>query len=103
MNIGKYIKKYRTELNISQKDLAERVGLHLQKLRLIEDNEEDINISLLESISNELNIPISYFFLGNNENSKVTPKLDSIEKKLVKLALLMSKSKAVPKHRVPNL
>jgi transcriptional regulator with XRE-family HTH domain len=88
MNLGQNIKFYRIKLHISQKDLAQRIGMLPKQLSLVENNIVEPTITELKNISGVLNIPVTYFFIEEINNNN--PALQSIDKKLRKLAITMS-------------
>jgi len=60
MKIGMKIKLERIKREIKQSDLAKRLSITPQYLRLIEKGDVDLRYNLLSSISRELDIPMSY-------------------------------------------
>ena len=63
-NIGKNIKKYRVDKNLTQLQLCERVGISLSYLSKLESSccNKSISISCLNSIATVLNVEIENFF-----------------------------------------
>jgi transcriptional regulator with XRE-family HTH domain len=60
MGIGMKIKLERIKRNIKQSDLASRLNITPQYLRLIEKEEVDPRYNLLSKISKELGTSVSY-------------------------------------------
>ena len=63
IRIGKIIKTFRLAQSLSLKELAEKVELSSSYLSQIENDQVNINLSLLENISNVLNVPVYTFFM----------------------------------------
>ncbi len=60
MGIGMKIKLERVKRNIKQNDMASRLNVTPQYLRLLEKGEVDPRYNLLSKISKELDISVSY-------------------------------------------
>ncbi len=58
-NIGETLKKYRRAANMSQMELAEKIGISYQQLQKYEKGINNISIYRLKQISEALKIPIS--------------------------------------------
>jgi transcriptional regulator with XRE-family HTH domain len=58
-SVGETIKKYRLAVNMSQMDLAEKIGISYQQLQKYEKGINNISISRLKQIAEVLKIPIS--------------------------------------------
>lgn len=56
------IKKYREEVKMTQKELAQRVGISQNYLSELESNKYDIKLSLLCKIAKELDISSKKLF-----------------------------------------
>ncbi len=66
--IGKTIKQIRKEKKISQKDLADNVGISVSYLSLIENERKKPLVTMLEKICIELEVPLPVlFFLSLND------------------------------------
>ncbi len=59
MNIGENIKKYRKALNISQKDLANKLNMPISTLANYENNHREPNIETLNKIATALGVTIN--------------------------------------------
>ena len=62
-HIGVAIKRYRTDLGWSLREMASRVGVAHSTIAAIENGESNPSIETLRRISDELQIPISRLFL----------------------------------------
>ncbi|MFC1717987.1 helix-turn-helix domain-containing protein [Candidatus Poribacteria bacterium] len=72
--LGKIIKLHRTRAGMKQKDLAERLGVSSSYLSLIESCKREPSIALVEQISKELGVPVSYMFWQTHDRPKDLPK-----------------------------
>lgn len=61
-NIGQNIKKLRTELNLTLKDVSEETGLSIGFLSQFERGLTTIAIDSLDKIARALNVDLTYFF-----------------------------------------
>lgn len=69
MDLGKAIKKIRSQKSIRQGDLAERIGITQAYLSQIENNRKQPNLSTLQELSDVLNVPLPViFFSSMNED-----------------------------------
>jgi len=60
IKIGENIKKYRTKANLSQKELADKIGVtHFWVCKLEKGKQNNTTLNLLISISEQLNIDLS--------------------------------------------
>lgn len=62
MNIGKNIKILRASKNISQKDLAKKVGITTTYLSMIENEAKKPSLTLVEKLAQVLEIPLAVLF-----------------------------------------
>lgn len=70
MNIGLKIKELASEKNLTLADLAKRLGKTKQAVyEMVE--KEDVNTSILKKLCSEFNVPISYFFEGDEAGVQV--------------------------------
>lgn len=64
MSIGLKIKELASERNLTLADLAKRLGKTKQAVyEMVE--KEDVNTSILKKLCSEFNVPICYFFEGD--------------------------------------
>lgn len=66
--LGDRLKEVRLYRNLTQKELAERVGLATITIQGYEANKFKPKLKTLEKIANALDIPLSYFFSSSNPN-----------------------------------
>jgi transcriptional regulator with XRE-family HTH domain len=60
IKIGENIKKYRTKANLSQKELADKIGVtHFWVCKLEKGKQNNTTLNLLLLISEQLNIELS--------------------------------------------
>ena len=62
IEIGKRIRNYRTQLKLSQEQLAEKCGLHPTYIGQVERGEKNATIESISRIAAGLNIPLSTLF-----------------------------------------
>ena len=60
--IGARIKKRRTELRMSQEELAEMLNVSYQQVQRYENGTSKLNVEKIQVISEVLSVPMSYFF-----------------------------------------
>jgi len=72
--IGTRIRTQRTELGLSLRNLAQKVGLTASFLSQIERNLADPSIKSLRKIADALQVPLFYFLSENGESSPVVRK-----------------------------
>lgn len=77
MNLGNKIKKLRKDNNLTQVDLAEKLGLSAITIRKYESNEREPNIDTLLKIAEVFNVNLASFL--DNEFKNVSP----IQQKLI--------------------
>lgn len=68
IKIGKIIRSIRLAQGVSLKSLAQSVGLSSSYLSQIENDQVNINLSLIENISKELKVPVYSFFVQERLN-----------------------------------
>ena len=56
------VRKYRTEKDLSQEELADKAGVHRTYIGSVERGERNITINVMEKLSNALERPIIDFF-----------------------------------------
>jgi transcriptional regulator with XRE-family HTH domain len=72
MNLGSALRRRRADLGLRQRQVAERVGITEDYLGLIERGQRSPSADLLEKLSEELHVPVSWVFL---ESEPVNPNL----------------------------
>lgn len=60
---GKIIKQLRTNMGLSQEELAYRAGVHRTYIGMIERAEKNITIENINKLSKALNVPLSSIFI----------------------------------------
>lgn len=70
--VGYRIKIRRTELSLTQEDLAKAIGVSFQQIQKYESGTNRIAPSRILDISKKLKVPISYFFMGVDELPRET-------------------------------
>lgn len=65
--VGRRIRGRRRLLDLSQRDVADRVGVGFQQVQKYETGLNTISAPRLVAISRALEVPISYFFDGLDE------------------------------------
>lgn len=60
--IGKRIRNYRTQLKLSQEELAEKCSLHPTYIGQVERGEKNATIESISKIAAGLNVPLSTLF-----------------------------------------
>lgn len=87
--IGRLIKGFRKAGNMSQMNLADRVGVSYQQIQKYEKGISKISIERLEQISGALGIPINLFFKPEKETvseiSEIYGKMTDDEQLLLQL------------------
>lgn len=71
--IGKRIRNYRTQLKLSQEELAEKCSLHPTYIGQVERGEKNATIESISKIAAGLNVPLSTLF-ENFEGTASTEK-----------------------------
>lgn len=78
MNLGRAIKLCRIQRNLKQSELAEKAGISVAYLSLLEQGKRDPNFSKLEQIADTLNVPLSilvFLAADDEELSGISPEL----------------------------
>ena len=60
--IGKRIRNYRTQLKLSQEELAEKSSLHPTYIGQVERGEKNATLESISKIADGLNVPLSTLF-----------------------------------------
>ena len=68
-NVGMQLRQRRSLLGLSQEKLAEQVGITFQQIQKYENGANRISASRLYEFSKVLDIPVSFFFEGSNEQN----------------------------------
>ena len=80
MDIGKRLKKYRSQMGLSQKKLSTHTGISQSFISSIESNKQSPTINTLERICEVLGITIAEFFSKPNNTvpDSLKPFLDNV-------------------------
>ncbi|MCI9657194.1 MAG: helix-turn-helix transcriptional regulator [Lachnospiraceae bacterium] len=78
----KYLKLLREKKCISQKELAEELGISPASYNLYEKGKREPNIDMIEKIANYFNVSPSYLMGWDEKYQKLDDKIDNILKKL---------------------
>lgn len=70
MTIAKNIKKFRKLSNVSQSDLANKIGLTRNYLSLVESGKREPSMGTVKKISKLLKVPISILILETDNSSR---------------------------------
>ena len=73
--IGKFIKKLRKENNLTQKDLADKLGVTYQAVSKWENGKNIPDIMILKQISKEFNVNIDDLLEGRHTKKKFNYKI----------------------------
>lgn len=73
MEIGESIKKFRKNLDLSQKQLAEKIGVSCTAMNQIENNVALPHKATLDKICTALNIPLSFLLYGSISDEDIPP------------------------------
>jgi len=64
LQFGNKVRQERIKRNLSQEELAEKVGVHRTYMGMIERAEKNITLLNIEKIANALDLPLSKLFLN---------------------------------------
>jgi len=67
---GVVVRVRRTELKLSQEELAHQAGLHRTYIGMIERGEKNITLENISKISNSLKLSLSELFLNLEKSNK---------------------------------
>ncbi len=105
-NIGNKIKDFRIANSMTQYDLATALCVSPITVSRYETGQREPNISMIEKLSDVLNVPVSAFFLSDEDYKKIgnTTDLDSKDIQLVNnFNLLNEFGKAEALKRISEL
>ncbi len=69
--IGARIKKFRTDWNISQSELAEKIDVSFQQIQKYEKGKTNISVKRLLQICEALDVPLSALLFEESDSSRV--------------------------------
>jgi len=98
-HVGKAVRVARAARGISQKALAERLGVSANYLSLIENGKRQPSLSLLQRVGRELEVPPAYLLMDRPEvSARMTPEFrERVDRVLQLLSELLE---LPPAHRV---
>jgi len=70
-SLGARLRILRKERHLTQRELANRAGISVNAVSLIERNEISPSVSTLQSLAGALNVKISYFFADDEQASVI--------------------------------
>lgn len=76
MNLGLKIKTIREDNNLTQSEFGDKINISKATISKYESNKVEPSFSILEKISYEFNIPMSYFVLEDISNTNFLSKLE---------------------------
>lgn len=94
MNIGKAIKLCRIQKDMRQTELAEASNISTAYLSLIEQGKRDPNFSVLQSLSDNLKVPLSILVFLASDSSEMKNLSPELFEKLSITALELVKASA---------
>ena len=94
MNFSKALKLCRTQKGISKTELAEKAGLSVSYLSLLEQGKRDPVLSTIDSICKALNIPSSIFMFLASDVNELNGISTELAEKLSLTALQLMKADA---------
>ena len=72
VHVGKRVRHRRWLIGMTQQQLAERVGIKFQQIQKYETGANRVSASRLWDIADALEVPVSFFFEGIEEQEKAT-------------------------------
>ena len=75
VDLGKRIRIRRTEINVTQDELGQMLGISFQQIQKYEKGVNRVSVARLSEIAKALQVPISYFY---DEQSKSSIEVESI-------------------------
>ncbi|MEO1734082.1 MAG: helix-turn-helix transcriptional regulator [Pseudomonadota bacterium] len=77
VHVGKRVRHRRWLVGMTQQQLAERVGIKFQQIQKYETGANRVSASRLWDIADALQVPVSFFFEGiNEEEAGVSPAVE---------------------------
>jgi transcriptional regulator with XRE-family HTH domain len=74
VHVGKRVRHRRWLIGMTQQQLAEQVGIKFQQIQKYETGANRVSASRLWDIAEALEVPVSFFFEGLEENEKTEGK-----------------------------
>ncbi|WP_323776618.1 helix-turn-helix transcriptional regulator, partial [Leisingera sp.] len=83
VHVGKRIRHRRWLIGMTQQQLAEQVGIKFQQIQKYETGANRVSASRLWDISDALEVPVSFFFEGLQEEGKTPAEKASVPEDLM--------------------
>lgn len=83
VHVGKRIRHRRWLVGMTQQQLAEQVGIKFQQIQKYETGANRVSASRLWDISDALEVPVSFFFEGLQEEGKAPAEKASVPEDLM--------------------
>jgi transcriptional regulator with XRE-family HTH domain len=77
--LGKRIRLRRVELDISQSDLADKLGVSFQQVQKYEKGVNRVGASRLQQIATALDVPVTFFYESQTRGAKEVDSLLSLD------------------------
>lgn len=68
--VGRRVRKLRSDMGVSQEELAARANLHRNYVGSVERGERDIGISALDALATALGVSLQEFFTPFRQSSR---------------------------------
>jgi len=101
--VGNRLRKLRILKGVSQKDLAERLGISFQQIQKYERGSNRIGASRLWALGSALETPISYFFAGLEGKHDTRPANLEVDRETLELAASLHKANPAIARSVKEL
>ena len=85
MNYGERIRQLRKQCKISAEKLGNEIGLSQSMTSKIENNERNLDIHVVKTICNALNLTLAEFFAEPAEQEDISPEVRRIYEKIKQL------------------
>ncbi|MGR3758681.1 helix-turn-helix domain-containing protein [Roseobacteraceae bacterium NS-SX3] len=83
VHVGKRIRHRRWLIGMTQQQLAEQVGIKFQQIQKYETGANRVSASRLWDISDALDVPVSFFFEGLQEEGKAAAEKSAVPEDLM--------------------
>jgi transcriptional regulator with XRE-family HTH domain len=83
VHVGKRIRHRRWLIGMTQQQLAEKVGIKFQQIQKYETGANRVSASRLWDISDAMEVPVSFFFDGLQEEGKASSEAGSVPEDLM--------------------
>ena len=83
VHVGKRIRHRRWLIGMTQQQLAEKVGIKFQQIQKYETGANRVSASRLWDISDALEVPVSFFFEGLQEEGKAAADKSAVPEDLM--------------------